>query len=1322
MSDPYVYEFLPTYYEKHFPFKDLMKWMGGNEKNKKREITFQLPPEIYIRFNSYHSDEDWKKAVLKNKPDRMEIGPIYSVEPRTKDGLHKDLFFPVERELIFDIDMDDYDEVPLVVRTCCTGAKICPKCWTFLKAAMLLLRQVLIDDFGFEHFMFVYSGRRGVHCWVSDPGAMKLTNEQRSAIIDYVNLFNVQSSSVQHVKLEKHGATSLHPHVTRAFRTLEPWCVEKILPEQHCLDPPIEKNAHLKIIEASLVSSRKEEAVQKFRDYCKKIEAKLSDAKRSSSAGSSSSSTSMNNSSKDHDENSIIRQASTDIYRFVEGLSSTAQQELNQSGIKAKATRDEQEILSHTSMETMNHLAKCPFCIHPKTGRVCVPIMDVEKFDFEKVPTLGQLIDEIEAGGGPGKGSILDPCLKWFGDYCARLEKAYEAAAEDMICAPARSASRNNIAFTLRGDRCDTCVGAADSLRVETAVHNEVVHPYSGSFLKVDRAPAVEWDAFKNTINAGKRYPVYVKLPRNAPPSWYPAGATSVMQCAVCGAAGQLPRMLAHIAICRAGSYGRVDATTCRKLASLASPDGQNAEGGSSRAPAAKTTSQDYDLAQLRISVPAAATVPAPDNMWSRGLRFRILVLNAGRGLQSSWPLLVHEIRGILPLVIVVSEAEIPDASCREKIRRLIQWALQGRYKALFTRNTLVLIAHTLRPAPNTELAEIAGVPDMVAAVVAHPQLAGLLVLGYLPPTGSKYREQRIQHHRTLLEFLRHRKAQLVGAAGDLNMSTGSVWNDGRARSPERQAIWDLLLGAGLTNCLEEREATFPYAESQPDLVFLKPRPSPLQQEVYAEVEPPSFMKLDGSSHLRIIAGIRNSPVGSARDLPTGRPAHAAEDAALERRFIWATETAPENLLIKATDACVAAAAGGTFTAATIAQELSKAGIRRSKSRIPPAPSMLFTGEGSLTATTASAMDVFKSRLCDGRPAGQWRSPEEEKQLKRAADDITESAPDVPVEATHDLAERASRRLNPRAAPGLDGVAPSFLLRAPRLVYSLVLLFVSCVNLFTDLPWSKVYGVTWLYKVTKRGASMFLPTFFRPITLISVVDKLAEAVILEQILPLVASVRDSFAFRAGISPAVGLLRALARTLLSSAPYIGVIIADISGGYESAILLDVLRALKSRGASKQILRSVWFWFLNRLCRIMLDGRLSAAFVIAEGLGQGTLLSPVLFRVVVEFWMEAHGIVSTLLDTVTGYCDDICIFVVADSEAELTTRLTLRGNEMLGLKFPLADWRIGVLRSPELVRGRDRETEQLLRRIEVRLANGLTLRPPEVLSRMSESEAG
>ncbi len=44
-----------------------------------------------------------------------------------------------------------------------------------------------------------------------------------------------------------------------------------------------------------------------------------------------------------------------------------------------------------------NHLLKAPFCVHPKTGRVCVPVdpAKVEEFDPETVPTVGQLLDEL---------------------------------------------------------------------------------------------------------------------------------------------------------------------------------------------------------------------------------------------------------------------------------------------------------------------------------------------------------------------------------------------------------------------------------------------------------------------------------------------------------------------------------------------------------------------------------------------------------------------------------------------------------------------------------------------------------------------------------------------------------------------------------------------------------------------------------------------------------------------------------------------------------------------------------------------------------------
>jgi hypothetical protein len=42
---------------------------------------------------------------------------------------------PEKRELVFDIDMTDYDEI----RTCCQGGAICVRCWGYIAAAVKVL-------------------------------------------------------------------------------------------------------------------------------------------------------------------------------------------------------------------------------------------------------------------------------------------------------------------------------------------------------------------------------------------------------------------------------------------------------------------------------------------------------------------------------------------------------------------------------------------------------------------------------------------------------------------------------------------------------------------------------------------------------------------------------------------------------------------------------------------------------------------------------------------------------------------------------------------------------------------------------------------------------------------------------------------------------------------------------------------------------------------------------------------------------------------------------------------------------------------------------
>ena len=95
--------------------------------------------DIYIRYLSFRNAEDLKKGMMSKQPHKIDIGAVYTAPSKDHLSLNPGAFKPVERELVFDIDMTDYDEV----RYCCDAANICHKCWTLMTVAVKVLNRAL---------------------------------------------------------------------------------------------------------------------------------------------------------------------------------------------------------------------------------------------------------------------------------------------------------------------------------------------------------------------------------------------------------------------------------------------------------------------------------------------------------------------------------------------------------------------------------------------------------------------------------------------------------------------------------------------------------------------------------------------------------------------------------------------------------------------------------------------------------------------------------------------------------------------------------------------------------------------------------------------------------------------------------------------------------------------------------------------------------------------------------------------------------------------------------------------------------------------------
>ncbi|KAJ6781362.1 hypothetical protein PWT90_02774 [Aphanocladium album] len=395
-SDP---EVMRSFYQRLFPWRQLFQWLNHSPTPTNdfgnREFAFTLQNDAYLRYQSFATADlsSLRKDVLRLMPSRFEIGPVYTTNPRDRKTLrNSSAFKPLAKELCFDIDLTDYDDI----RTCCDKANICNKCWTFMTMAIKVIDVALRDDFGFKHIMWVYSGRRGAHAWVCDKKARSMDDQKRKAIAGYLEVIRGGAQSGKKVNVRR----PLHPHLARSLEILKTHFQDDVLSVQ---DPWSTDERADKLLQL-LPDRTLNESLRRKWD--------AAPGRTSTSKWADIDAVAKTGASKNLDARAL-KEAKQDIV------------------LEYTYPRLDIEV-----SKKLNHLLKSPFVVHPGTGRVCVPIDTsnddtIESFDPLGVPTVQSLLAEIDAWKGEeGEGApavadwektSLKPYVEYFRSFVAGI-------------------------------------------------------------------------------------------------------------------------------------------------------------------------------------------------------------------------------------------------------------------------------------------------------------------------------------------------------------------------------------------------------------------------------------------------------------------------------------------------------------------------------------------------------------------------------------------------------------------------------------------------------------------------------------------------------------------------------------------------------------------------------------------------------------------------------------------------------------------------------------------------------------------------------------
>ncbi|GJQ75498.1 hypothetical protein Trydic_g17585 [Trypoxylus dichotomus] len=263
------------------------------------------------------------------------------------------------------------------------------------------------------------------------------------------------------------------------------------------------------------------------------------------------------------------------------------------------------------------------------------------------------------------------------------------------------------------------------------------------------------------------------------------------------------------------------------------------------------------------------------------------------------------------------------------------------------------------------------------------------------------------------------------------------------------------------------------------------------------------------------------------------------------------------------------------------------------------------------------------------------------------------------------------RAFRTNKAPGSEGITNSALKHAPK---KFVMHMTNICNAMLRL---RHFPTNWkladVAMIPKPGQAANWPQNYRPISLLPVMGKIAERIILRRLKDEVEDLEiipdSQFGFRSEHNTTLQVLRVVEHIKqgFNLKEYTGAVFLDVAKAFDKVWHQGLLWKMHRAGISKAMIRLIRSYLRRRSFRIKLEGQRSVARTATSGVPQGSALSPLLFNI------YTSDIPTTAHVNMAMYADDVCIYTRSLDARVVDRRLQ---EALDALQTWYARWRISI----------------------------------------------